>query len=313
MCDHRFVHREKVMNKINEISNQLDKLIEQDRTKEIIENFIKEMSDKEKENHTKLNKKIEPMHNQTLIVDPKTIRKPKHAAYEEDESLIEIVAPKIEIVAPSAMMLSALSIKESQIFELFKIEFAGRTAYKSDSEFTTDTANAFIRNLIKRGHESVLEHAVCSMKIVCDRGVSHELVRHRIASYTQESQRYCNYEKGKFGGKIMVIRPSRLKDMNFEIWKAAMEYAANIYMNLIKSGEPPQIARSVLPNAVKTEIVVTMNFREWRHFLKLRTAPDAHPDMQVVANLCLEKLYKQWPAVFEDIWKMHILQSGMDC
>lgn len=179
------------------------------------------------------------------------------------------------------------------------IERAGRTCYKSEYKSDSDPA-VFVRRLIKRGHLSVIEHAVASLRIVCDRGVSHEIVRHRIASYSQESTRYVCYAKTKHGGELHVIQPSTMDLEHVPLWYAAMEDAERYYLELIKRGEPPQIARSVLPTCTATELVMTANFREWRHFIAMRCATEAHPDMRHVAELARDILRHECPVVFGD-------------
>ena len=184
-----------------------------------------------------------------------------------------------------------------------KIERAGRVCYKSEGSIKDDSAEKFIRGIIKRGHESVIEHASVSFKIICDRGITHELVRHRIASYSQESSRYCDYSAGKFGGELTFIKPCfwREEDKNFQLWKESMELAEKNYLALRANGARPEEARSILPNSLKTEIFVTMNLRELRHFLKLRTAKAAHPQMREVALKIYKILVEKLPAVFDDI------------
>ena len=185
-----------------------------------------------------------------------------------------------------------------------KIERAGRVCYKSEGNITCDSAEKFIRAIIKRGHESVIEHAAVSFKIICDRGVTHELVRHRIgASYSQESTRYCDYTAGKFGGELTFIKPCFWNDddENFKLWKETMAQLEKNYLALRAGGARPEEARSILPNSLKTEIFVTMNLREWRHFLKLRTAKAAHPQMREVALKIYKILVEKLPAVFDDI------------
>lgn len=169
------------------------------------------------------------------------------------------------------------------------IEEAGRTCYKSEDKITEDSYDKFIRGIIKRGHESVIEHSSITVRITTDRGVTHEIVRHRIASYSQESTRYCNYGTDKFGGGIAVIRPSTIPSGTpaYDVWLDAMHSAEDKYMALLANGCTPQQARAVLPNSLKTEIVMTTNIREWRHFFALRCAPAAHPDMREVALLTL--------------------------
>lgn len=185
------------------------------------------------------------------------------------------------------------------------IEASGRVCYKSEDQITADSNQKFIKGILSRGHEAVIEHGVVTCSIICDRGVTHEIVRHRLASYCQESTRYCNYSKGKHDNQITVIEPCYLEEgtSQYEIWRTGCEYCERAYMNMIKMGCSPQEARAVLPNSLKTEIVVTMNIREWRHFFKLRCSPAAHPQMQEVAKLGLKLMYESLPILFEDIYE----------
>ena len=190
-----------------------------------------------------------------------------------------------------------------------KIEKIGRVCYKSENNITDDSAERFIKNIIKNGHESVLEHVSISVRVICDRGVSHEIVRHRIASYSQESTRYCNYSKDKFGNELTFIRPCYWGTENRDgsingkllIWEDTMQGIENNYIALLENGATPEQARSILPNSLKTEIVMTMNLREWRHFFKLRCAKAAHPQTREVANMILEVFKSKIPVVFDDI------------
>lgn len=186
---------------------------------------------------------------------------------------------------------------------LQKIEMAGRVCYKSEEKITPDSAYGFVSRILKSGHESVLEHEKITVRIICDRGVSHEIVRHRIASYSQESTRYCNYSLDKYQNELTFIRPFFWANDSekLQIWKEAMETAERSYLSLIAKGATPQEARSVLPNSLKTEIVVTMNMREWRHFFKLRTSAAAHPQMQEIAKPLLLRFQKEIPVIFDDI------------
>lgn len=196
-------------------------------------------------------------------------------------------------------------------FEILKkIEKAGRTCYKSEDRITEDSAQAFVKKIIASGHHSVLEHEKITVRVICDRGVSHEIVRHRIASYSQESTRYCNYGKNGFRNEITVIEPcfwpsppggTGMFEAQRETWLDAMRSAEQAYMMLIEIGASPQEARSVLPNSLKTEIVMTMNLREWRHFFTLRTAPAAHPQMREIARPLLDDFKALVPVVFDDI------------
>lgn len=184
-----------------------------------------------------------------------------------------------------------------------KIERAGRTCYKSEGKIGDGTAEKFIASVVKRGHESVLEHASISVRVICDRGVTHEIVRHRVASYSQESTRYCRYSSDKFGNEITVIRPFFWNDdpQKFALWKEAMEASEKSYIALIEAGATAQEARSVLPNSLKTEIVMTMNMREWRHFFKLRTSSAAHPQIREIAIPMLKEFQRLLPVLFNDI------------
>lgn len=186
---------------------------------------------------------------------------------------------------------------------LKRIEKAGRTCYKSEDRITDESAEAFVRKLIERGHESVLEHESITVRFICDRGVSHEIVRHRIASFSQESTRYCNYSNDRFGSEITFIKPCFLSEGTgaYASWLSVMHLANIMYSDMLAECCTPQEARSVLPNSVKTELVMTANLREWRHFLKLRTAKAAHPQMRELTVPLLKELQEQIPVVFDDI------------
>lgn len=192
--------------------------------------------------------------------------------------------------------------------DLYRIvEVGGRTCYLSEA-VEGDTPAKFIQRAIKRGHESILEHATISLRFICDRGVSHELVRHRLASYSQESTRYCNYSKGKFGEEITVIKPCFWDESDFEYveWANLCSKAEDAYIDLLRRGATPQEARSVLPNSLKTEIVVTMNIRNWRHFFQMRyfgVAGTPHLQMMEVAKMAFDLLCSHYPAFFEDLKK----------
>lgn len=189
---------------------------------------------------------------------------------------------------------------------LKKIEMVGRTCYKSEDRITEDSAEKFVANLIKRGHEAMLEHASFTVKFVVDRGVSHEIVRHRLASFAQESTRYCNYAKDDFGGEITFIEPCFWEKGSslYNTWKSSVEDAETNYFHLLNCGATPEKARAVLPNSLKTEVVMTANLREWRHFFNLRAANKtgkAHPQMLEVTRPLLDELKQLIPVVFDDI------------
>lgn len=207
---------------------------------------------------------------------------------------------------PSAMIFPHLSgIAANNYIEQF-----GRICYKSEDKITDNSSEPFIKMLIRLGHESVLEHISCSFKIVTDRGISHELVRHRIASYSQESTRYCNY-KGK---PISFVKPINIEynTPEFDIWEKNCIDCTIAYNELINKGVKPQIARSVLNTSLKTELIMTCNLREWRHFIKLRTNSKAHPDMQYLAIQILLALYRYFPVVFEDLYNKIFTRMASD-
>lgn len=192
---------------------------------------------------------------------------------------------------------------------LKKIELAGRTCYKSEYKINDGSAQAFCGSIIKSGHESVLEHASATVRIICDRGISHELITHRTGfSKSQESTRYCNYGKDKFGNEVTDIKPFYFPDNSkkLEIWLDAMRYAEKCYFALLDEGATPQEARTVLSIGLKTEIVITANMREWRHIFKLRCSAAAHPQMREIMLPLLQEFHKRVPVLFEDIYQYGI-------
>ena len=224
----------------------------------------------------------------------------------------------MKIIEPSIEVLDNL---DGQAI-LKKLERIGRTCYKSESNITDDSAERFIKNIIKNGHESVLEHVSISVRVICDRGVSHEIVRHRIASYSQESTRYCNYSNDKFGNELTFIKPCFWENKydteecemcvgfkcrnEYEQWLKCMASIEQCYFAMLEHGATPQEARSILPNSLKTELVMTMNLREWRHFFLLRCDKAAHPQMREVAYLILDLLNQNIPIIFEDIAEKYL-------
>lgn len=199
--------------------------------------------------------------------------------------------------------------------ELQRLELAARTCYKSEDKMTEASARKMIKNLIARGHEAMLEHGSFTVKFICDRGVSHELVRHRLASFAQESTRYCNYGHDKFGNGLTFIKPCfwSVEDPNYELWRTAMAVAEDTYLTMLKNGAQPQEARSVLPNSIKTEVVMTANYREWRHFFNLRacraTGP-AHPQMEELTVPLLREMTNLLPDVFDDLYSKWLSQQS---
>lgn len=211
---------------------------------------------------------------------------------------MKIISPSYAIVRPCA--LDAVARKDA----LHAVADAARTCYKSTG---TDDAT-LVAQLVRNGHEAMLEHYSISVRFTVDRGVSHEIVRHRMASYAQESTRYCSYNKAKFGSEITVIRPSEFEPgtANYEIWAQACQACEKAYFALLENGAAPEFARDVLPTSLKTEIVATMNLREWRHFLALRavgTTGKPHPQIRQVALPLLHELAAWLPEVFADLDK----------
>ena len=207
------------------------------------------------------------------------------------------------------------------------IEAAGRTCYKSEDKMSDDSSSSFIRKIIASGHESVIEHGQATVRFIIDRGISHELVRHRLAAYSQESTRYANYSKDRFGGHVTFIKPVFFPDVQTgeydslndfiahnskenvgeeifgraTLWGKALLEAEGMYFDMLEEGATPQEARSVLPHSLKTEVVMTANFREWRHVFKLRTAKAAHPQIREVMVPLLRDFQNKLPALFEDV------------
>lgn len=221
---------------------------------------------------------------------------------------MKLIKPYFEIITP---------IDREAILK--KIELCGRVCYKSEEKITNDSASKFVEQVRSRKHFSVLEHEIITVKIVCDRGVSHELVRHRIASFSQESTRYCNYSKDKFDNQLTFIIPvwSRIvpgcyqrDDINNckllitdelspgDIWYYQMLLSEISYKNMIDKGWTPQQARSILPNSLKTEIVITANLREWQHIFYLRCDQAAHPQMREIMIPLQEEFRKYLPEIF---------------
>ena len=204
----------------------------------------------------------------------------------------------MNIVSPDAIIETPINREEI----LKHLERCGRTCYKSEDKITEDSAAQFVRAIVKSGHESVLEHQSITVRFICDRGVSHELVRHRLASYSQESTRYCNYKDKD----IEFIIPLEIyyNDEVYKEWHYMCERAEISYKWMLERGVKPQTARAVLPTCLKTEVVMTANLREWRHFFKLRAfgkAGKPHPDMRVLAYGLWVQMRDALPEVFDDL------------
>ena len=186
------------------------------------------------------------------------------------------------------------------------IERCARVCYKSEDRITEDSAEKMVAALIRSGHEAMLEHYSFTVKFICDRGIANELVRHRIASFAQESSRYCCYAKDKFGKELTFINPCFWEpdSDNYARWFHEMDEAEKTYLAMIESGATPEQARDILPTSIKTEIVMTANLREFRHFFKLRaegTTGKPHPQMLEITIPLLKELKQKIPVVFDDI------------
>ncbi|MGI6413593.1 MAG: FAD-dependent thymidylate synthase [Syntrophomonadaceae bacterium] len=186
-----------------------------------------------------------------------------------------------------------------------RIERYARVCYKSEDQlaFSGEGSSKFLNSIISLGHESVIEHEKVTVLLIVDRGISHEIVRHRIAAYSQESTRYCRYDRDKFGNEITVIEPFFLldKEASYNAWYNSCLQAEKAYMTMLAQGCSAQEARSVLPNSLKTEIVVTYNLREWRHFFRLRANAAAHPQMRQVSIPLLRLFQQRLSVLFNDI------------
>lgn len=209
----------------------------------------------------------------------------------------------MKIVQPSYVFETPIDGEYGR-FMLKLCERAARTCYKSEGACTEDSAGPFVRKIAQvKKHVSTIEHASVTVRFICDRGVTHELVRHRLAAYSQESTRYCNYSGDKFNNEITVIAPPFWEASSpcYALWYQACKQAEEAYLALLAKGASPQEARSVLPNSLKTEIVMTANLREWRHVFTLRAAKEAHPQMQQLMRPLLAE-FKRWlPELFDDI------------
>lgn len=213
---------------------------------------------------------------------------------------MKVINASYEIINPYESI--GVDIKDYFLCQLKNIEQIGRTCYKSENNIDIDSYKRFIGNLIKNGHEAMIEHSQLSVRFIIDRGISHEIVRHRLASFAQESTRYCNYSNDKFGNELTFIHPKYIEDEYSRThWYTAMKSAEISYFYMLKQGTKPQMARDVLPTSVKTELVMTANFREWRNFFKLRCDKAAHPQIREITIPLLQELKIIIPVIFDDI------------
>ena len=204
------------------------------------------------------------------------------------------------LVMPSVELISYTPNPEKLI------EQAGRVCWRSEDKITEDSHIKFISMLKDKNHDSVLEHALATFKIITDRAIANEIVRHRIGcSPSQESTRYCNYSKDKHNGSLTFVPPSEFINMRLDnpkllLWMESCRLSEKTYLELIDLGVKPEDARSVLPLCTKTELFETMNFRALRHFIYLRTSPAAHPDIRILALEMQRLAIGIAPTVFGD-------------
>ncbi len=190
---------------------------------------------------------------------------------------------------------------------LRKIEKAARLCYQSEPSGDDEVTKKFVKGLISRGHESTIEHASITVKITTDRGVTHAIVRHRIASFSQSSTIYCKFNSGKPGKDMTFIQPVQWSDGDpqFAVWMTCMQQCEDAYNRLIEMGAKPSEARSVLPNSLKAELAMTMNLRSWRHFFRLRTEGPGDADQMVqLARSMLRAFREKVPVIFDDVGKV---------
>lgn len=199
----------------------------------------------------------------------------------------------MRIIKPSVSIESNISYEEA----LRIIENATRVCYKSEDKIKEGSAEKLIRGIIKAKHFGCIEHVSLTVKFICDRVCSHQLVRHRLMSFNQKSQRYCKEDN------LEVIKPDGLK--NTAIWLESCRQAENAYAELIRRGEKPEVARGVLPNSTATEIYATANLREWRHFFELRCDRTAQKDIRLLALELLCQMFEKYPVFFEDLVDKH--------
>ena len=195
----------------------------------------------------------------------------------------------MRIVKPSVSIESNISYNEA----LRIVENATRVCYKSEDKIKEGSAEKLIRGIIKAKHFGCIEHVSLTVKFICDRACSHQLVRHRLMSFNQKSQRYCKEDN------LEVIKPEGLE--NTSLWLESCRQAENAYAELIRRGEKPEVARGVLPNSTATEIYATANIREWRHFFELRCDKTAQKDIRMLALELLCQMFEKYPVFFEDL------------
>lgn len=202
------------------------------------------------------------------------------------------------LVSPYAKLLTPETLNDGK-YLLRTIEAFGRVSHRTEEAQTENSWERFIPAVVlQHGDWSIVEHAIASVEFLVDRGMSHEIVRHRIASYTQESTRFVNYGKQD---SVSFIKPVLSTESQKEQWDLAIKTSEVAYLNLLSLGIAPQIARSVLPNALATKLIVTANLRSWRNFLLLRTTKETHPQLREISLDLLKQFQERIPILFSDI------------
>ena len=199
----------------------------------------------------------------------------------------------MEVIKSSVELVNPMPYKEA----LNITELATRVCYKSEDKMKEGSAEKLIKGIIKSKHFGCLEHVNLTVKFICDRACSHQLVRHRLMSFNQKSQRYCKEDN------LEVIKPEGLE--NTSLWLESCRQAENAYAEMIRRGEKPEVARGVLPNSTATEIYATANIREWRHFFELRCDKTAQKDIRMLALELLCQMFEKYPVFFEDLVDKH--------
>lgn len=183
------------------------------------------------------------------------------------------------------------------------IERACRTCYRSEDKITEDSYKNLIKNCVNRGHESVLEHEKITVRLTCDIGVYKDLTRHRIASFSIESTRYCNYGKDKWDNQIKFIKPCNIEGDSelYSNWVGTMDFVEKEYIAMSKNGATPDQMRMILPHSTAAEVTMTANIREWKHIFELRCSKRVHPSVQQVMIPLLLYFKEKMPEIYESV------------
>lgn len=204
---------------------------------------------------------------------------------------MKIIEPSIEVEDYNPLLI------------MKNIERACRTCYRSEDKISENSYKNLLKNCINRGHESVLEHEKITIRMICDIGVYKDLTRHRFASFSIESTRYCAYNKDKFGNEIKFIRPCNIEEdtILYDLWEDAMTEVEYNYIMMSNNGATPDQMRMILPHSTAALVTMTANIREWKHILELRCSSHAHPAVQQILIPLLLKFKEDMPEIFDSI------------